>query len=758
MHLSKISTSLAGILLFALSTPALPSGGDGFSVNAFANEYQPAASVLNAYAAGNLGVVPGSYWRVNLYLAFQAAKGKPLTEQQVKALALDGWHVGSGIAWDYSYEPDKNGSGSWIKERAAYAKLWKLPADLKLDVMAEQGDNANYVNCPADAFNQASATLKARALLGAGNKPDVWHKVWLQGQDAVFANCAEPAHEYGKPVPKRSVTLPAALAANAPQWLQFDHAYQTAAANFYARNFDLARAQFQTIAHEAKSPWHTIGAYVAARSLIRKALLEFPLQDRQAAAPERIASLLQAKKELEAMAPSYAPARQLISLVEARIDPAQRIATLALRLENEAFGADTPRMLSDYLILLDAQEGNAMIDAKEPMTAWIGAMQAGSPPDPYGGQPSKELEQQRKAALQTLRQRWLKQADPLWLAPLLALAHAKELSAAERKAAAAIASAHPLYQHAQYHLARLAILENRVDQADKDIDRVMATFGKTMSVATTNRFLALKMVSANSLDDYLKAALRRPDQVDTGTPIDAAAPAADTDADFVRSVFQYLPLNELKTLLKRPSLPVAFKTRLQETAFARALIFNDEATALEYLDIIAATRATTRQLYTRYRNAKPGQERKLAASLILVNTPELGPAVFDTAGVAREWGCKTFGTPDIDTSNVVAAAPRFLSVQEHADADREQQTLLKLPLRSEFIAPTLLAWARTKPNDEEAPKALHFLVASTRMECPYGGDKPEKEQARARYSREAFDLLHKLYPNSQWTKQTKYYF
>ncbi|MES2295418.1 MAG: hypothetical protein V4582_00170 [Pseudomonadota bacterium] len=751
----------AAIVLLAVSAPALPSGGDGFQVNRFASEYQVAPGVLNTFAAGNLGVVPGTYWRINLYLAYQAARGKPLNAQQMTALTLDRWHVGP--------QDDAGGNSQtkvadWSAQRAPYAALWKLPPELNLNAPGTANDYADYVNCHDDAFALAGATIKARAQLGAGGKPDAWHKAWLLGQDAVFSNCAEAPHEYGTPLPKRKALLPPALAPNAPDWLRYDHAYQTAAANFYSRNFDLAHKQFAAIGQDAKSPWHTLSAYLAARSLIRKALLDYPLQEKQGAAPERLASLQQAKKELEALAPGYAPAKAMLSLVEARINPAARIAALAQRLDKEAFGPDTPRLLSDYLVLIDSQPDLPLYQAKEPLSAWIGSMQGEVPADMYSDANSKEMQQKRKDAMQALRQGWLKQADPLWLAPLLTLARAQELSSAERKAAAAVPATHPLYQTIAYHLARLALLENHAEQADKDLERVMSTFGKSMSIATTNRFKALRMLSSVSLDDYLKAALRQPDPIENGAPIDAAAsapaPAAalEVDEDFTRNVFRFLPTNQLSVLLKHPALPASIKTRLQETLFTRALIFNDEAGALELLERIAETRATTRHLYKRYRDAKSGAERKLAAAIILVNTPELGPSVFDKRGIASEWGCRSGSMGDASGGTATAASPRFLSAQDKAAADKEQQILLKLPLRSEFMAPTLLEWARKKPNDEEAPKALHFLVASTRMECPYGQTKPEKEQPRARYSREAFDVLHKLYPNSSWTKQTKYFY
>jgi hypothetical protein len=749
MRLSHTCSLLATALLCAFSAPALSSGGDGFQRNPFASQFQPAH--LPNFAGGKLGVVPGSYWRIYHYLAYQAAKGKPLTEQQLDTLSLNTWHVGEGNEWNDIFDAEKNGSGVWLKERAVFAKQWGLPADIKLAITGETSESETFVNCNADAFKQASATMKARARLGAGGKPDAWHKQWLLGQDAVFSNCEEAPDAAAK----RVAHLPPALPKLAPEWLQYDHAYQNAAANFYARNFDLARAQFQDIAKQAKSPWQPLGAYLAARSLIRKATLDYPLKA-ATPAPERMAALALAKKELDALAPAYAPARQMVSLVEARLDPTERIAAIARILDKEPFSAATPRLLSDYLILLDQQPQGKTIEAKEPLTAWIGNMQAETLADPWGDPASKQLQVQRVLAMATLRKAWLKQADPLWLAPLVSLAKGGELSAAEKKAAAGVAASHPLYQTVQYHLARLAIAEKQLERADKNIHALLAAQGKTMSVATTNRFKALQMVTAPNVDAYLKAALRAPDPVDSGAEIDAPpAPATQTDADFGQSVLRFMSLAELKALLKHPALPAEWKTRLQETTFARALILNDEASALELLDTLAKGRKTTAHLYARYRTAQPGPARRLAGTLILVNTPELNPAVMNKRGGAQFWGCAT------GAENPAAgepAAPRFLSVERLAEAEKEQEILRRLPLRSEYLAPALLEWAGKKQADEEAPKGLHFLIASTRMECPYGTAKPEKEQLRARYSRQAFDMLHKLYPSSDWAKATKYFF
>ncbi|NHZ43408.1 hypothetical protein [Massilia aquatica] len=757
MRLSRTCSLLASALLWTCATPASASGGDMYQTSRFASEFQPANAAL--FAAGNLGVVPGSYWRLYHYLAYQAARARPLTKQQVAALNIDTWHVGPTSEWSQA-GMDSPGPASWLAARAPLAAQVALPAAMEIDVSGVAARGDPYLNCHPDAFKQAGLTMAARAGLAAGGKPDAWFKLWLQGQDAVFANCAEPQHDWDKPVPKRVVKLPPPPPAGAPDWLRHDHAYQNAAAHFYARNFDQARSGFQQIAREPASPWHALAPYLAARTLIRKATLDFPLDERPAAR-ERVEALAQAKKELDALAHTSAPARQMTTLVEARLDPAARLAALARALDKEPFGPDTARMLSDYLVLMDKLPRSITMTAKEPMTAWIASMQADTVLEEWASERSPLLEAQRVAALDTLRKSWLKQADPVWLAPLLTLARRNDLSAAERKAASAVPATHPLYQSLQYHLARLALAERDGERADQDIDRLLATQGKQMSVATSNRFLALKMLSAGTLDGFLKAAPRRIDPIEHGEPIDAAPGQASltaTDDDFDVAVWRHLSLAELNVLRKHPLLPPASKTQLEESMLARALIAGDEETALSLLDALAKPRKSTAHLYQRYRKAASGEQRKLAGALILVNTPELQPAVFDKDEKKRYWGCRQEWGDGPVVVRTGAPAPRFLSAQQTLAAAKEQEALLRLPLRTEFLAPTLLAWARTKPADEEAPKALHFLVASTRMECPYGTDVPEAKQLRARYSREAYEVAHKYYPASKWTKATKYFY
>jgi hypothetical protein len=48
------------------------------------------------------------------------------------------------------------------------------------------------------------------------------------------------------------------------------------------------------------------------------------------------------------------------------------------------------------------------------------------------------------------------------------------------------------------------------------------------------------------------------------------------------------------------------------------------------------------------------------------------------------------------------------------------------------------------------PEALHIAVTSTRYGCT--------DKDTGRWSKAAFQLLHKRYPKSEWAKKTPYWF
>ena len=66
----------------------------------------------------------------------------------------------------------------------------------------------------------------------------------------------------------------------------------------------------------------------------------------------------------------------------------------------------------------------------------------------------------------------------------------------------------------------------------------------------------------------------------------------------------------------------------------------------------------------------------------------------------------------------------------------------------EFFGREALAWAATHPTDARLAEALHRVVRATRLGCTTDGSGD--------VSREAFTLLHKRFPRSEWAAQTPY--
>ena len=728
------------------------SGGDGgLSENVFAPEYHVPKADIADYAIGNLGVLQKSYWRVYQFLAYRALTNHALTNDQVASLNIEGWQVGTtNQKWDYAYDTKANGVSSWLSAR----QIIKGTPEIKdLSVQREVGNYYNYyINCSANALELAASTLKTRL----EQHGEDLARQWLAGQDAVFANCSGQHYKQLDKVLQSEVTGPPKLENNAPKWLIDDRAYQTAAAYFYREKFDEARAGFQAIAKNKQSPWHTISNYLAARCLIRQATLQYQpaagtltAEQHEAATKTGKALLSLAKKELLLISKTYPPAKQLITYIDAQLDPSARLATLGKLLASSEINADTPQQLTDYLLLLDRAETNAAIKpSKDPMTKWIAAMQ-GYVVNQYdsGEEYDKKLEKQRQTTVELAREQWQKdQNSATWLVPMVIHAKVGELKAEEMKAIDAIAVTSPAYQTMQYHLARLSIAENKLNDADDIVTKMLTQYSTSMNIANKNRWLALKVVAARTLAEYLQALPRQYAEEFSAVPIPneakqpAKAPTIGFDNDYDQHLYHDFSLAELNGLLVNKDFPAQYDNKtLKETMWARAIILEDFETAKNLTDGLMQGRDTTKHLFERFKNAQTDDEKRLVAMLIFANVPEL--SLYGNPYVWSDSSCFNKGDCKPQTLN-------FLQASAVEAAKVEHQKLYKYSIENDYIAPALLAWAKQKPKDPEAPKALHFFVYRKNY-----GQKPDTKLAR-----EAFRLLHNNYPNSEWASKTKYFY
>ena len=94
--------------------------------------------------------------------------------------------------------------------------------------------------------------------------------------------------------------------------------------------------------------------------------------------------------------------------------------------------------------------------------------------------------------------------------------------------------------------------------------------------------------------------------------------------------------------------------------------------------------------------------------------------------------------------------PVFLTPTQRAAAAKEHAMLTVLGAAPNYLCRQVVQWSTRNPDDPRVPEALHLAVKTTRYGCT------NKETGR--WSKAAYDLLHKRYPGSTWAKQTPYWF
>ena len=281
------------LLVTLLSQAPLSLGCGPFSLDAVFSFTVHPEYPLEKFAAGNVGIVQPSYARSYLYVAYQYFNGNGFGQTEQPAL-VELWRDRLDLRWDAG---DEQAVKTWITARQKVSGIGEAP---KIEVFRNREkphEYDSYVNCQNDAFETAATTIEVRITqLGVGNAA---LKQWVEAQDQVFANCSEGQH------------IPAELPADDSASLRADRQYQIAAANFYSGNFAAAKTLFESIAADAKSPWHVTAPYLIARTSLRKASLgpDETKKDALAEAEQELNKVL-ANAELK---PSHAAAKRLLN-------------------------------------------------------------------------------------------------------------------------------------------------------------------------------------------------------------------------------------------------------------------------------------------------------------------------------------------------------------------------------------------------------------------------------------------------------------
>ena len=711
------------------------------------------------FAFAKIGVVQPSYARSYLYVAYRELAGNPFNEKERRSLT-ELWKDRLEYRWEL-------GDREWIKEwLTARQKVPGLPEPPKIDVYRSRekpNEYETYLNCKKDAFASAATALTDRIAKYGLENPTL--KDWIEGQDQVFANCSE-----GR-------TIPAAAASTADTLARADRTYQIAAANFYAGNFDEAAKLFASIAGDNHSPWQAFAPYLLARTLVRKASLGAPETRQQ--------SLSEAENQLQRiladrkLSDLYAGATRLLDIVRNRLHPAERLHELARLLVTKNRDEGLKQELWDYTVLLDNfLEPEGSENKSQPadqirgdeLTDWITTLQS----------PTTQ-------ALDHSLARWQSTHAVTWLVAVLSKVEGKNPRAADLVSQAmSIKPGSPAFASARFHAVRLMIESGRGTEARVLLDELLTTSRSRFDDSSLNLLTSQRMLLATSLPEFLTYAPRIPAGFswnDDGREIPAEAsdlPEEDRalqgkllfDGDAAQVFNQYLPLATFKEAATSTILPTHLRRDVVQAAWLRAVLLGDNKTADELVPTLKSLVPELSPLLDDFLSSSQSDAKKFSAIYAWLKFPGLEPVV--DSGIGRttplgqqdmyrdNWWCSAASSSVPDKSGeetkdqaqpftaATGRIPAFLTASQRTTAAREHLALNPLGAAPNYLCQQVVQWVSRNPSEPRAPEALHLAVNTTRYGCT--------DKTTGRWSKAAYDLLHRKYPNTSWARKTPYWF
>jgi hypothetical protein len=332
----------------------------------------------------------------------------------------------------------------------------------------------------------------------------------------------------------------------------------------------------------------------------------------------------------------------------------------------------------------------------------------------------------------------------------------------------------------------LDITAGKFTEARRTIDESLANHRSSFNASSVNQLLSLRTALASNLQDFLTNAQRMPAGFswnDDGREIPTELKEVDEserppegkkllDIDAAKMLNEQMPLSILKQAAMSKTLEDHLRRDLVQATWLRAVLLGDYKTADELVPILNGLVPNISTLTETFTSASQPDEKKFAALYTWLKFPGLEPIVDSGVGRTKplnqqdtyrdNWWCISgfdLPPPETDTEKPATAEiwtldtkgfPVFLTDAQRAAATKEFQALRSLGAAPNFLCRQVLQWATAHPDDARVPEALHLAVKTTRYGCT------NKETGR--WSKAAYDFLHKRYPRSSWAKQTPYWF
>jgi hypothetical protein len=394
-------------------------------------------------------------------------------------------------------------------------------------------------------------------------------------------------------------------------------------------------------------------------------------------------------------------AQLLRNFVAFKMHREERLHELALELMSPNAEKTIGQNLVDYSY---AQLGE--LGHKDDLGDWIETFQSGQGPHAL--------------------EKWRETKSLPWLVAALHFARPADDAVGELLTAAReVPAKSPGYVMVSYHMVRLLPADEARSKAD-------ALLKVTESISDRNLFLKERLRLARNLDEFYRFAPREAAGSDNGFGAlleDVAGKYLDTDSGDVLN--RGVPLSVLRDAAKNPRLPVNVREELGRVVMARELVLS----------------------------ADPPFD----GVFTILRTPGISPWVRDGFGRLSGYGFERDKNVPTKMSYLrdnwwaalkdpppVLAFP-LITEEQRRQAAKEWEKLRVAPAAATWLGMHTVAFATAHPDDPRVPEALHLVVEVSHYSA--GTDERSGE-----YSRRAFNLLHRRYPTSGWTKKTPYWY
>jgi hypothetical protein len=351
-------------------------------------------------------------------------------------------------------------------------------------------------------------------------------------------------------------------------------------------------------------------------------------------------------------------------------------------------------------------------------------------------------------------------------------------------AAAKLPPASPAFATASYQSVRLDIAAGRAGAARTTLDNLLSKHRSRFNLSSLSLLQRQRLIVSTNLDEFVTYAQRLPagfswDEDGRELPADDAEVEEELkgvrskpffDEDAAEVLDRRMPVALLSQVANNNRLPEHLRRDVAQAAWLRSVLLGDTTTATALVPALKTSVPELAPLLDEYISAQGPAAKRFAAIYAWLKFPGLEPVV--DAGIGRQgslaeqdsyrdnWWCSaafiasdTSATDEKKQAAELSAQKRipiFLTAAQRATAEKEYAMLAALGAAPNYLSRQVLDWATNNPTDPRVPEALHRAVKTTRYGC---GDKQS-----GKWSKAAYDFLHRRYPNNTWTKQTPYWF